>query len=301
MYLIVKSHGGDAYSAVRIIKCIRTRYKTIVGVIPDYAYSAATLMLLGTNKLLVSPEGYIGPIDKPMEHGVTGESISALDVTQSISNLASLVSQHARLFYEDLRGSGSTMQETISKKDALEISWKSAVELAQPLVEKIDPVLLQKAYRDLRIGTYYGRDLLNDCMIQDKKQCLEIARQLVSIYPSHGYAIFRAEMRKLGLVVEDFENCQDQNKIMQLYRKQTRLLYLLKTYMLDYSAKPSSKQSDPTRNQPGPSEFIKRSEDITSRWITGDIQPSCETQENQKGKPPLPKQAPDANGQYWLY
>lgn len=142
LYLVVKSFGGDAYSAVRIVKHIRTKYKTVVGIIPDYAYSAATLMLLGTNSLFVSPEGYMGPIDKPMEHSASGESISALDVTQSIANLASFVSQQARSFYDDLRGSSSTLPEPISKKDALEVSWRSAVELVKPVMDKIDPVLL---------------------------------------------------------------------------------------------------------------------------------------------------------------
>ena len=61
LYLVVKSFGGDAYSAVRIVKHLRTKFKTIIGVVPDYAYSAATLMLLGTNKILISPEGNLGP------------------------------------------------------------------------------------------------------------------------------------------------------------------------------------------------------------------------------------------------
>ena len=200
-------------------KIQRTKYKEIIGVIPDFAYSAATLMLLGTNKLLVSPEGYMGPIDKPLEHAESGSAISALDVTQSVSNLASLVATNAVMFYKELRGPESSMPESISKKEAVEIAWRSAIDLACPLIEKIDPVLLQKSYRDLRIGLYYGLDLLSDAMISNRSTAYRVVQQLVNGFPSHGYAIFREEMQQLGLIVDHFEKSKDYEKITELYSK----------------------------------------------------------------------------------
>lgn len=231
LYLVMKSTGGDAYSAVRIMKHIRTKYSSVIGVIPDYVYSAATLMTLGTNKMLVSPEGYIGPIDKPMEHTESGEPISALDMTQSMSNLASLVLQQAKTFYEELRT--QWFSETISKKDALQISWDHATKLVEPLINKIDPVLLQKAYRDLKIGMYYGIDLLNDGMLpSDRYKCFEIVRQLVNVYPSHGYAIFRDEMKKLGLIVEELEKSTHYQKIQTIYNQlKSGIVYMEDIYV----------------------------------------------------------------------
>lgn len=219
IYLVIKSNGGDAYSAVRIMRHLRTKFNQIIGVVPDYAYSAASLMLLGTNKILVSPEGYIAPIDKPMEHAPTGTNISALDVTQSYTNLSTLVKQNAISFYDSMRGTEeSSFSEQISKKDALKYAWKNSVELIKPLVKQIDPVLLQKCYRDLRIGFYYGLDLLTDYMLPDQPDLrFKIVNQLVNVFPSHGYAIFREEMKNIGLVVENFENNKDYTKLMEYY------------------------------------------------------------------------------------
>lgn len=220
LYLVIRSYGGDAYSAVRMIRYIRTVYKNVVGVIPDYVYSAATLLLLGTNKILVAPEAYVGPLDKPIEHSQTGDPISALDITTSISNISALVSVQARSYYDDLRNPKN--YETISKKDALDIAWKSSIDLLKPLVDKIDPVLLQKAYRDLKISLYYGIDLLTECMLLPFEKALDVASRLTNVYPSHSYAIFRGEMKNMGLNVENLEDSKDKDKILEIYNKTQR-------------------------------------------------------------------------------
>jgi len=90
----------------------------------------------------------------------------------------------------------------------------------QPLISKIDPVLLQKAYRDLRIGIIYGRDLLSDGMFKGNVvKAHQIANKLVSQYPSHGYAIFRHDLKGIGLVVEDLERSLDAPKLNEWYNK----------------------------------------------------------------------------------
>lgn len=221
LYLITKSYGGDVYSGVRIIKHIYTKYEQVIGVVPEYAYSATALMLLGTKKIFVAPEGYVAPIDKPMEHPSSGEIISALDVTQSVTNLVVLVRQNAVKYYEAMRGGSESAEfsEAISKTAALRLAWKSSVDLAKPLIKQIDPVLLQKCYRDLRIGFYYAIDLLSDYMLPTKPAlCFDIANKLVNIFPSHGYAIFREEMKRMGLVIEKLEDCKDRDKLLELYK-----------------------------------------------------------------------------------
>lgn len=229
LFLVVKSFGGDAYSAVRIIKHLHTKFNTIVGVVPDYAYSAASLLLLGTNKILISPEGYIAPIDKPMEHSSTADSISALDMTQSVTNLSSLVKQTAISFYKSMRGPDPDFTEPINKTDALDISWKSSVEIIKPLIEKVDPIILQKCYRDLKIGLYYGADLLNDRMFPDERvKSFTISTRLVHAFPSHGYAIFRDELRnELGLKIDNFEENKHHEKLSQKYNElKSGIVYL---------------------------------------------------------------------------
>ncbi|HSW88776.1 MAG TPA: ATP-dependent Clp protease proteolytic subunit [Candidatus Saccharimonadales bacterium] len=229
IYLVVKSFGGDVYSAVRIIKHLRHLYPKVVGVLPNFAYSAASLMLFGTDKILVSPDGNIGPIDIPLEHQ-SGESISSLDLTNAITTLAGLVSSQALTFYEKIRGSKSGMTDTISKQIALETSWKAAVDLITPLTNQIDPILLQKSYRDLKIGIYYGTDLLNLGMVKGYTKAKNTAEYFATSFPSHNFAIFREDMRIFGLTVENLENSQDEKKLIELYNNNSGIKFVKDIY-----------------------------------------------------------------------
>lgn len=62
-FLIV-SFGGDPMVAWRIMSLIRQRGIDKVSVlIPQSAYSAATLLALGANEIVMPPNGHLGPID----------------------------------------------------------------------------------------------------------------------------------------------------------------------------------------------------------------------------------------------
>ncbi len=229
IYVVIKSIGGDAYTAHRIMRLIRTKFEKITFVIKDFCYSSATLMSLGADEILVSPEGYIGPIDKPLEHD-SGDMISALDVTQCVTSIHSLTSICAKNAYSDIR---NEFTDTISKKDALEISWKSAVDLMSPVIQKIDPILLQKAHRDLRIGMLIGLELMKPHTPSLKKRLVVVSR-LVNNYPSHGYAIFREEMRAIGLNANPLEKCDHEKHLMMHYNKPMGEVFALKNI---YAAK----------------------------------------------------------------
>lgn len=56
-------------------------------------------------------------------------------------------------------------------------------------------------------------------MLQNPYKCLDVASKLVNIYPSHGYAIFREEMKRLGLIVNNLEDCPDETQLMDRYSK----------------------------------------------------------------------------------
>jgi hypothetical protein len=265
IYLVVKSYGGDVYSAVRIIKHLRHIYPKVIGVLPNFAYSAASLMLFGTDKILVSADGNIGPIDIPLEHQ-SGESISSLDLTNAVTTLAGLVSSQALTFYEKIRGAKSGMIDTISKHEALETSWKAAVDLISPLTDKIDPILLQKSYRDLRIGIYYGTDLLNLGMIKGYTKAKSTAEYFATSFPSHNFAIFREDMRIFGLTVENLEDSPDEKKIIEIYKTNYEIKFVKDIYM---SKKNKQKNTKLEKNK-NLLDVIETSEQIITKWVRKD-------------------------------
>ncbi len=61
-FLIV-SLGGDPMVAWRIMSLIRERVDKVSALIPQSAYSAATLLALGANEIVMHPNSNLGPVD----------------------------------------------------------------------------------------------------------------------------------------------------------------------------------------------------------------------------------------------
>ncbi len=61
-FLIV-SFGGDPMVAWRIMTLIRQRVDKVFVMIPQSAYSAATLLAFGADEIVMHPNGHLGPVD----------------------------------------------------------------------------------------------------------------------------------------------------------------------------------------------------------------------------------------------
>ena len=61
-FLII-SNGGDPITSLRIISLLRERFKKISVIVPFVAYSAATILSLGADEILMHPFSNLGPVD----------------------------------------------------------------------------------------------------------------------------------------------------------------------------------------------------------------------------------------------
>lgn len=202
--LVVHSRGGDPYSAVRIIRILRSKFDKIIGFVPIRAKSAATLMLLGANEIYMSEDSQLGPLDLPIQHPVDGSIISAIDVVNSFNQLASSVMVNAREMYEEMR-ENLPNSESIGKVQAMKMALDACVELAKPITAQTDPYHRQMAFRQLKIAQTYANDLLKSGMLKNKPYTSQItALRFVHTYPDHSYAIFREEaVDNLRLEIRD--------------------------------------------------------------------------------------------------
>jgi hypothetical protein len=60
---LIASFGGDPMVAWRIMSLIRERVKKVSVLIPQSAYSAATLLALGGDEIVMHPNSHLGPVD----------------------------------------------------------------------------------------------------------------------------------------------------------------------------------------------------------------------------------------------
>lgn len=214
--LIVYSAGGDPYSAVKIVRTLRTKFDQISGIVPAIAMSAATLMLLGTDQIFMCEESQLGPLDLPIEHPTDGSTISALDMVNTLNQLGSTISAIAGELFEDMR-KYLPNGEKISKNEAIKLALQTATEIVKPISTQIDPYQRQKAFRKLKIGQNYAFDLLSKGMLKKNiYQALVSARKFVHSFPDHSYAIFREEAREaLKLSIKDSSDYPDWAEICE--------------------------------------------------------------------------------------
>ena len=72
--ILLHSPGGSPDATERIVNLIRNRFNNVEFLIPHSAYSAATMMALSGNKIILHPSATLGPID-PQINGTPARAI----------------------------------------------------------------------------------------------------------------------------------------------------------------------------------------------------------------------------------
>jgi ClpP class serine protease len=67
LHILLSSPGGDGETAIRMLRAVHSRCRRLVVVVPDQAKSAATLIALGADEILMGPASDLGPIDPQIE------------------------------------------------------------------------------------------------------------------------------------------------------------------------------------------------------------------------------------------
>lgn len=178
--LIIDSNGGDPLTAWRFISILRSKVKKINVVVPYNAYSAATMIALGANKILMSKYGCLGPIDpqiKVKQEDGKDKHFAYEDVTSFLD----FVKNEAKL----------TEQEHI--KDAF-----------QSLTEKVEPIHLGYAYRGSSLSQTLGEKLLLTHMkkVNGANKAQTIVERLNKSFFNHGHSITIKDAKEIGLSVE---------------------------------------------------------------------------------------------------
>ena len=193
--LLVDSPGGDARSAYKIATSIRRHCGEFTAIVPRRAKSAATLLVLGSNRILLGKFGELGPLDAQLYDPERENMMSALDEVQALERLLafSLEALDQSMFLM-VRRSGKKVRSIMPEMSSF-IS-----NLVHPLFENIDVVHYTQMSRMLKVAEEYAVRLLRPQYTG--KIAEEIARHLVVHYPEHGFVIDAEEAASFGLKTE---------------------------------------------------------------------------------------------------
>ncbi|MEZ5785831.1 MAG: hypothetical protein R3D62_04970 [Xanthobacteraceae bacterium] len=90
MLVIVETTGGYIETVERIVSVFRMHYNTVEFVVPNYAYSAGTILVLSGDEIYMDYYSVLGPIDPQLE-GDDGYSLPGLGYLAKYEELISLI------------------------------------------------------------------------------------------------------------------------------------------------------------------------------------------------------------------
>ena len=193
--LLLDSGGGLPSIAYKLAKFFRKRCGSFHVLIPNYAKSAATLLALGAEKIVLGNYAELGPLDIQVHDPEEEAKVSALNHVQTLERLSAfaLKTLDESVYLIQVRS-----QKKISSALPHAIDFTAA--MIRPLMENVDIVRYTEMSRLLKIGEDYAKRLLAKKYGQKKAD--SIAASLVGKYPEHGFIIDAEECEAIGLSVE---------------------------------------------------------------------------------------------------
>lgn len=177
--LIVVSNGGDPTVAWRIVSLIRERCEKFTVLVPYAAYSAATLLALGADEIVIHPYGNLGPVDPQIEK-------------QSPEG-----NNQGNFAFEDLKHYLEFVREDVGVTD--QALLQKSFEL---LCSNIGASGIGLAKRSAQLMLALGEKLLLFHMA-DRNEAATIAESLNRNFFHHGYPVGRKEAEQIRLKVAD--------------------------------------------------------------------------------------------------
>lgn len=178
-FLII-SNGGDPITSLRIISLLRERFKKVSVLVPYVAYSAATVLALGADEIVMHPYSNLGPVDPQLTVAHNNERG---------------IQERLQFSSEDLRNYIEFLKTDVGIADQAHL-----VAAIQPLLKDVGALPIGSAKRGQQLSLSLSEKMLM-LHTKDANKAKSIARALNSSYYHHGYAVGRHEAKKIGLPV----------------------------------------------------------------------------------------------------
>lgn len=178
--LFLCSNGGDGSLPWRLVPVIRQYAQQFAVLIPYHAYSAATILALGANEIVMHPLGVLGPIDPT----VTNEFNPQFPPDSG---------RFVGISVEDVKAYINFVKETVGIKHEEEL-----VRMMELLGSQVHPLALGNVERFLSQSRLIARKLLKLHMGEgvSERDIEDIIEGLASKLYFHGHPINRVEAKR---------------------------------------------------------------------------------------------------------
>ena len=208
--LFLHSEGGDIASAYDIISLCRHYAKgRIIALVPQWAMSAATLIALGADELIISKIGKLGPLDPVVNHPKHGWI-----PVRAITDIPRVLAQDLHQF----QGSGGELPP-----DRM-IAIKAEA-IIRPMAQQADPYIHAAFALTPEVAKKYGEKVLAAKKVSREK-CAKCLDYLIHAYPIHGFELDARELKE-NPTFKDVVKVSEPSKAVE-----DHMMDLLKTFLL---------------------------------------------------------------------
>lgn len=189
--ILIVSYGGDPTVAWRIITMLRERFDKIGVLVPYAAYSAATLLALGADEIIMHPFSNLGPVDPQLTYIRKDEKGRPEKIQFGTEDL--------RHYLEFVK-----MDVGISDQEQLERAFEM-------VCKDVGAIPIGIAKRSSYLAISMGEKLLSLHM-KDQTRIKAIVEALNKSFYHHGYPVGRKEAKEIGLPIVEPDD--DMEKLM---------------------------------------------------------------------------------------
>ncbi|MDA8440881.1 MAG: ATP-dependent Clp protease proteolytic subunit [Peptococcaceae bacterium] len=174
--LFLHSYGGAVDTPFKVVTLIREFCDKFGVIVPFVAKSAASMIAIGADEIVMGPVSELGPIDPLVKHPLYKELWIPVQA---------------------IRYCLDYIQRTIQENPEPD----TAALALSPIMNKLDPWIIGDYEKAIKASKQYAQQLLASYMFKNQPEKIEGAtKALVEGYFSHGYPIGRKEAKEeLGL------------------------------------------------------------------------------------------------------
>lgn len=196
--ILIHSPGGSAEATEQLVLMLRENFKDIRFIIPRMAKSAATMLALSGNKILMDDRSELGPTDPQVMIPVPGGImfVPAKSILNGFNKAKSII----------------------------ESEGTDSLPAYLPMLNKYDLALLEICETSLKLAEELVREWLKKYMFEDKKEKEELAKEISGHFlehddhKSHARPITISKAKEWNLDVEDMRENKDlRDKVWKLY------------------------------------------------------------------------------------
>ncbi|CZE48796.1 SDH family Clp fold serine proteinase [Campylobacter geochelonis] len=177
LYIYIKSDGGSGIAALKIVSILRDCCDELIALVPSNCASAATMMALGANEIIMGPLAFLTSVDTSLRH-----ELSPVTRNNDLANVSMDELNRVIKLWKDNEKAGD------------ENAYKS-------LYNYIHPLVFGAVDRASSLSLKICKEILR-YHFEDEERINTISQKLNSGYPAHDYPILFREASEIGLHVK---------------------------------------------------------------------------------------------------